>query len=131
MSRLIGNPTTLRAFSRNLSNISTVLAQRVAERGAPVITSMAGASYDSGKTAYDEARPLGVAGNSLDLVVSSKARDSLRFVATGTRIRCVLGPRWAKFLVGKYKVLPQSLPEKWSKALGDIANDELAKQVAA
>lgn len=131
MSRLIGNPSSLRDLARTLSKISTVTAARVAERGAPVITAMAGSSYDAGKTAYDEARPLGVSGNTLDLVVSSKTRDAMRFVATGTRIRCVLGPRWAKYLVGKYKVLPQSLPEKWSKALADIANEEISQAVAA
>ena len=129
MSALVGNPRTLREFARTLSKISTVMAQTVAQRGAPEITTLAARSYDSGRTAYDESRPVGVQGNSLDLVASGKTRENMRFVATGTQMRCVLGPRWAKYLVGKYKILPQSLPENWSKRLADIANEEIAKAV--
>ncbi len=122
---LRGNPRDLRALAKSLRQSPRVLAQNVAAKAAPVISSLAQAAYDSGSTVYDEPRPLGVAGQQLDLVVSGKVRGALGFSAVGTIVRCVLGPRYSRFLVGKYRILPLgALPVRWSRAIGEIARAE-------
>lgn len=135
MSRLIGNPGTLKALDRLLREMPRVLAHRVAEAVAPKITALAQASFDAGQTVYGEARPLGVRGNRLTLVASGTTRGALRFVATGRIVRCVLGPRYAKYLVGKYKILPPgdlaALPPAWDQTIGDTARELAAAHLEA
>lgn len=58
-------------------------------------------------------------GRELRLVRTGATRAALRFVAVGTVIRCVLGPRYARYLVGKYRILPsgqQAVPFRWRRA---------------
>lgn len=129
---LIGNPNTLRDLRRKLEALPKRLAQDVAARVAPVITGMAQSAYASGKTVYDEGRPLGVNGNALDLVITGDAQEGVKFNAVGTIVRAVMPVPYAKFLVGKYKVLPMgALPEKWSRAIGDEVRAEVSKQLGA
>jgi hypothetical protein len=40
-------------------------------------------------------------------------RDFIGFKRVGTIIRAELSARYARYLVGKYKVLPMSLPAAW------------------
>lgn len=124
---LKGNPQTLKSFAKKLSKVSTVAAQAVATRAAAPLTSRAGSDYDGGRTAYGEARPPGVNGNALSLVKSGDTRSLLRFTSIGTRVRVVLGTPYAKFLIGKYKILPNSLPRPWATELERITGEELRK----
>lgn len=63
-------------------------------------------------------------GAQLDLVFSGDTQRQLRFVVNGTLIRCALGPRYAKYLIGKYKILPigdrTSMPVAWVRALDEL-----------
>lgn len=128
---LRGNPATLRELATRLRAVPIETAQRVAARVAPVISQKAQAAYDSGSTVYSEPRPAGKSG-SLDLFVSGRTRGRVRFEAVGTVVRCVLGTPYARFLVGKYRILPMgAMPFAWSEAIGAAARDELGKAVAA
>lgn len=130
MPGLRGNPATLRALAKSLQQEPRVLAQRTAARVAPVVSSMAQASYDGGQTVYGDARPAGVTGP-LDLYVSGKTRGSLGAVAIGTIVRFVLSTRAARYLVGKYRILPMgAMPVQWSRAIGEIARQEAAAYFA-
>ena len=61
-------------------------------------------------------------GARLLLVKSGATREALRFVSIGTIVRCVLPTRWAKYLIGKYGILPNgSLPVRWAKSLKQVA----------
>lgn len=129
---LIGNPKNLRDLSKKLQALPKRLAQDVAARVAPVITGMAQSAYASGKTVYGESRPAGVNGNALDLVVTGDAQGGVRFNAVGTIVRAVIPVRYARFLVGKYKILPVGgLPVAWSRAIGDEARGEVSRQLGA
>lgn len=50
-------------------------------------------------------------------------KDSLAFVQIGTIIRAQLGQPYAKYLVGKYKILPQRLPVSWQAKLETIVRE--------
>lgn len=131
MSGVKGNPRTLFELNRRIRKIPVVLAQEVAADVAPVLTSMAQSSYGGGQTVYGEARPSGVAGNALDLEVTGATRGDVRFVAIGTVVRAVLGTRWAKYLVGKYRILPMgAIPVAWSKRIAELARARIGRALA-
>lgn len=128
MSGLVGNPAKLRDLATSLKRLPVRLAQDVAAKVPPEVTGRAQASYASGATVYGEARPLGVNGNALSLVKSGATQGQVRFVAIGTLVRARLGTRYAKFLIGKYSILPNGpMPAGWSKAIGEIARSEIAR----
>ncbi len=118
---LRGNPGLLRQLGKRLNDLPKTLQAEVARQGAPVVTVLAQGAFDSGQTVYGDARPKGVNGNNLTLVEEGDARGSLNFTATGTQIRCTLGPRHMRYLVGKYKILPNNaLPFLWRAKLNEI-----------
>jgi hypothetical protein len=101
-----------------LRQIPISLAHDVAQRAAPTTTRLTQVAYATGKQVYGEARPLGDNGNKLDLRKSGLTQRTLRFVASGTIVRCVLGAPYMKYLIGKYKVLPNNaIPAEWDRAL--------------
>lgn len=132
MSGLRGNPAKLSQLAGALRKLPTRLAQTVAGRVAPAISARAASAYSSGRTVYGDARPLGVQGNALTLMQSGRTQSLLRFVAVGTIVRCVLGTRYAKYLIGKYRILPMgSLPITWQQEIGDVARQEIRKGLTA
>ena len=60
----------------------------------------------------------------LTLVLTGKVQSFVRFTSDGTRrIRAELATKYARYLIGKYGVLPNSrvaMPVKWSAIIGDI-----------
>jgi hypothetical protein len=92
----------------------------VARDAQAVLTKALDESFDSGKTVYGQARPLGVKGNALSLVATHKTRSALAFVAVGTIVRAQLNTKYARYLIGKYGILPQSLPASWRAELESI-----------
>lgn len=128
MTGLRGNPATLKQLRSNLLALPKTLAADVARRAAPGVTGLAQGAYDSRQTVYGDARPRGADGGDLDLVQTGTTRAQMRFVATGTQIRCVLGPKYAKYLVGKYGVLPISaLPTAWRQKIGEAVRGAKAQ----
>lgn len=118
---LKGNPATLRDLRGKLKAFPRTLAAKVATESAPAITGLAQQAYDSGQTVYGAARPKGVDGQPLALERTGAARRDVRFTAIGTTVRCSLGPKYARYLVGKYQILPISaLPAAWRAKLGEI-----------
>jgi len=132
MTRL--NTATLRKLAKSIQHKPLVAQQNIAARVAPIITQLAGQSYDSGQTVYGDARPSGVHGNRLSLMKTGKTRPTVFFKAVGTIVRAVLGTKWSKYLIGKYKILPignADMPFLWRLAIRRIANEELARHYAA
>jgi hypothetical protein len=132
MSGLRGNPASLKHLAANLRTLPKVVAQDIATRAAPPITSEATNAYTSGQTVYGDARPAGVDGRALSLKRTGDTLSTVRFVAVGTIVRCVLGTPYAKYLIGKYRILPNgALPAAWSELLGQISREGIARRVAA
>ncbi len=105
------------------------VAEQVASQGAGALTTAAGVSYDAGRTAYDTARPAGVDGQPLSLTRTGATRAAMRFVRIGTIVRCVLGTPYAKYLIGKYAILPPgkaAIPEAWRQKLDALTRDAVA-----
>jgi hypothetical protein len=118
---LKGDISNLRRLKRNLRDMPTTLAASVAQRAAPALTGLAQDAYGGNVSVYGDPRPAGVDGRPLTLERSGATRRTLRFTATGTIVRCVLGTRYARYLIGKYGILPNGpLPVAWSRKLGDI-----------
>lgn len=131
MSGVKGDPRTLFELNRRIRQIPTTLAQEVAADVAPALTTAAQSAYGGGQTVYGEARPAGIAGNSLDLEVTGATRADVKFVAIGTVVRAVLGTRYAKYLIGKYRILPMgALPVAWSRRISELARDRIARVLA-
>lgn len=124
-----GQPRNVREFSSRLRKIPSVAnAERIAKIAAGVLTEKVQASFAAGETAYGDGRPSGKSGP-LSLVKTGTTRDHLVFSATGRQVRAVLSTKYARYLVGKYSVLPNggaAIPFQWQDAL-----DEISKRVFA
>lgn len=122
----------MRQLGAKLQALPKTLQAEVARQGAPVCTELAQGAFDSGQTVYGDARPLGVDGGPLSLVKSGSVRGSLRFVATGTQIRCQYGPKHFKFLAGRFKIVPNNaLPFRWRARLNEITKSVADREVSA
>ena len=112
---------TIQDLKAKIRALPVTLAAEVAKQGAPLMTELTDQAFDQGQTVYDDARPLGVDGQALSLKKTGRTRSQLRFERTGTRIRCVLPSKYARYLIGKYSILPNgALPVRWSKAMAEI-----------
>ena len=73
-------------------------------------------------------------GAAMSLVQSGVTRSSLRFVAVGTIVRVALGTKYAKYLIGKYKILPSGnapIPAKWRESLEKVIARVIREQLGA
>jgi hypothetical protein len=122
-----GNPAKLGELAESLRRLPSVL-EPTAARSAGVITRLVGASFDAGETVYGRARPVNEDGSFRSLHKSGALRGGLRFVRVGTKLRCVLGVRYARYRI-KDGILPYrgNLPKKWDTAIGDIATEEIQR----
>jgi hypothetical protein len=128
MSGLKGNVNDLRKLQKRITNFPISCAHNVAQESSPKLTQFALSAFNSGNTVYGEARPKGVNGNTLDLVRDKDGgttRSTIRFVAIGTIVRCALGTDYAKYLIGKYKILPMGpMPVKWAQEFARIVSEQ-------
>lgn len=113
---------SINSLKRALKNIPITSVARIASKAAPAMSELAGSAYDSGQTVYGRARPRGVDGDALSLERTGATRAAMAFIATGRDIRTARLPRYAKYLIGKYDVLPNGpLPQAWRDRLREIA----------
>jgi len=116
-----GDFSTIARFKSNLNAMPLSVAHDVASRAAPEINKLAQGAFHAGQTVFDEPRPAGEGGKFLTLHKTGATERELRFVSVGTIVRCVLGPRYSKYSIGKYKILPiRALPSKWSAKLREL-----------
>lgn len=124
MSRVRGPVGNLRNLNKALRALPRRAAIEIARVAAPEITGLMRASFDAGQTVFGDARPLGSHGNVLSLVKTGDARRSLLFTSDGgTKIRASLPMKYAKYLIGKYRIMPngnQAMPLRWRSAIADI-----------
>lgn len=126
---------SFRGLRQELGALPITVSQAIAQRAAPELTRRARAAYLSGKTAYGDDRPEGVDGAALTLMRTGATFRTLRFVQSGTIVRCALGTRYAKYLIGKYRVLPvgdlTAMPAAWARAIDQIVADEVSRRAQA
>jgi hypothetical protein len=118
-----GDLSKLSKLKRDLRELPLTVAHSVAQRAAPAFTSLSQQAYGGNVSVYGDPRPPGVNGSPLTLERSGATKRQLRFTANGTIVRCVLGTPYAKYLVGKYSILPNGrLPVAWSRKLGELVS---------
>lgn len=125
---LKGNLANIDHLRTALAKQPKTLAEDAARSASPPITSETRQSFRTGETVYGVARPLSKAGEPLDLVRSGAVERQLGFTAIGTQLRAVLGPPYAKYLVGKYEVLPnKSIPQGWRPVIKTKVDEAFAR----
>lgn len=115
---------SINSLKRSLQRLPVTSVARIAERAAPAMTELAGGAYDSGQTVYGAARPRAVDGHELTLHRTGASRRAAEFRATGRDIRTLPLPRYFKYLIAKYSVLPPGkspLSAEWKDRLAEIA----------
>jgi hypothetical protein len=116
---------SIREFKQRLAKLPLSVSHAIAQQAAPMLTRFAQEANAAQRNVYGDPYPEGVGGEQLTLVYTGKTLNTLRFVVNGTIIRCQLGPRYAKYLIGKYKILPigdrTDMPANWARALDELA----------
>lgn len=119
---------TLGKLRSRLRELPTTVAGAVAEKTAPEFTTMALNAYDSTKDVYGAARRVSeVDGHALTLRRSGDAERGIKFEALGTLVRVKLEQPYIKYLIGKYRILPNGpLPGTWVKTIDRIVQQTKA-----
>lgn len=121
---LKGDLNSIKALKSTLRALPKTVAVDVARRAAPAMTTLTTSAFNSNRSVYNDPRPTGANGQALTLVKSGRTRDALRFVSVGTIVRCALPTKWAKYLIGKYGILPNgALPAQWSRRLAEVVKE--------
>ena len=133
VANLRGGISSMNRLRSAIADMPVRVRSAVAKDAAELLSAEVRKDFAAGVTVYDTPRPLGVAGNALSLTQSGRTRSELAFVAIGTIVRAQLGSKYARFLIGKYKVLPMSLPTAWAEKLGKLVAEfaaDFAKEAA-
>lgn len=116
--------TSIARLRSSIKELPLRIRNAVAEEAAEVLNLEVRDDFAAGRTVYDTARPLSVSGKPLTLVgKTGRTRDALGFVALGTIVRAQLNTPYARYLIGKYGILPQSLPAAWREKLERIVRE--------
>ena len=120
---------SVRKFAASLRKLSQTLANRIAERAAPVITEFAQTSFESSTDPYGVAWVPSVDGKTVTLRDTGSLSKFIRYVAIGSKLRVALGVPYAKYQIGLRPVFPaqgKPLPPNYSETLAKIAAEEIA-----
>lgn len=122
---LRGDLSSLKRMKASIRALPASLAHEVTKNAAPAMTDLTQQAFASNQNVYGEARPGStVDGHALSLNRTGTVASALKFVANGTVLRCVLGPKYARYLIGKYGILPNgALPTAWSRKLSNIVHE--------
>lgn len=121
---LKGNLANINNFKKRLRAAPVTVAASVARRASPGLTTRTRSSFSSNVSVYGDARPKSVAGNKLTLRKTGATERELRFVTVGRIVRCVLGTRYARYLIGKYDILPNGpVPQEWRVFLKSLLRE--------
>lgn len=105
--------------------------EAVADKAAPAVTDLAGQAFDAGRSVYGEAYAPNKDGSTRTLRRTGNLRAQVRFVRLGTKIRCVLGVKYAKYHI-KNGILPRggaALPTTWTATIKRLAGSELEQHM--
>ena len=115
----------MRELRAALRGMPLELRGAVVEKAAPALTTITRNAFDSAQTVYGNPRPESVNGGPLSLRKTGRTAAEMQLKAEGGRIvKCEIGPEYARYLIGKYKILPNGpLPASFSRKLGEIVSE--------
>ncbi len=128
------SPSNLRAFSASLRDLPRTVGIKVATAAAPAITAAAAATFAAGADPYGVAWTPGADGQAVTLRKTGALARGISYTAIGTKIRVVLGVRYAKYQIGRRPVFPRQgapLPRPYVDALTSTSRDVIATSLAA
>ncbi len=112
------------SLKRTLKTLPTVLAVDVASRAGPALTDLAQGANASRRNVYGDPYPIGARGQQLTLHRTGAVAGDLKFAVAGTTVRAVLSEKYAKYLIGKYNILPNgAMPAGWRAKLDTIVKE--------
>lgn len=115
-----GNAALL-GLKGTLKKLPLTMAVDVASRAGPALTDLAQDANAGKRGVYGDPYPTGVDGQQLTLRRTGAVAGSLEFLASGTQVRARLPEKYARYLVGKYNILPNgALPDGWRVRLNGI-----------
>ena len=121
---------SLRSLKKALAKLPITATARIAARAAPAMSALAQGAHASGQTVYGRPRPKGVDGDALSRANTGATQRALQFIATGRDIRTTVLPRYARWLIGRYDLLPNGpLPIAWREGLKAIASRVLSDEI--
>lgn len=100
------------------------LAEDIAAAAAPIISEMARETFAESKTPYGVPWAPAVDGSRVGLVKDGELKKGIHYKAFGTKLRCVLGPKYAIYQIGKRPVYPRNggkLPKEYNDRLSELA----------
>jgi len=115
---------SLAKFSAGLRSLPTIVAIKVAEAAAPILTGLVHATFEASENAYGTSWVPGADGQTVKLRKSGNLAKNVAYTAVGTKIRLRLGTSYAKYQVGRRPIAPPqggALPVAYAKALSDVA----------
>lgn len=124
---------SLKDFARRLRTLPTVVAHKVAQAAAPILTEAAQSTFASGETPYGVGWAPGVDGKRVTLRKSGALARGIRYVAIGTRLRLALTTSYAKYQVGRRQVTPgqgAALPGDYAAALATATRAVLREELS-
>lgn len=122
---LRGDLSKLRGLEKSVRELPRVVGQKVAAASANTITALARATFSAGENAFGDTWEPGADGRPVTLRKSGLL-SQFSYVAIGTRLRAQLGPKYARYQVGRRPILPRSgarLPIAYVGALRAKANE--------
>lgn len=115
---------SIRRFSDDLRRLPERLAHEVAEAAAPELTKLSQANFNASENPYGVPWDPSIEGEKVTLRQTGLLARTLVYKPIGRKLRMQLGPRYAKYQVGKRRVAPTqgaALPPEWSRTLARIA----------
>lgn len=129
---LHGNVASLAKFSADLRRLPRVVAQKVAEEAAPVLTALVKQTFDASEDAFGNSWAPGEDGQKVTLKKSGELARRIQYTAIGTKLRLLLAVPYAKYQVGRRPVAPTQggkLPIEYASALERTAVDVCRKEL--
>lgn len=101
-----------------------MIAIKITEAAAPVLTAIAMETFDAGESPYGDSWKPGEKGQKITMRKTGDLARYIRYVAIGTKLRVALGVKYAKYQIGRRPVFPRQggdLPQPYVEALQRVA----------
>jgi hypothetical protein len=113
---------SMAGLAGSLRGMAAAIAVGSAVRATPALTALLRKNHGVSRNVYGDLYPASkLDGHQLDLKASGATEAGLNFQRIGSIVRCALPTPYAKYLVGKYKILPNGgIPVEFKRIIDSI-----------